>query len=454
MLVLAMPTVIAMLSQSAVNEIDVVFFSHLPCPDSSNAQAALLPSLIVTWLFGGSLSAVSVGTQALTARRFAEGNLKAAGQVLANGAWFCLVAGLVGSVLGLALLPQILGLMIKVPEVRDIAVSYTQWRLMGIISMAMTMAIKSFFDGVGKTYIHLVSALVMNAFNVLLCWMFIFGNFGVRAMGASGAGFAAFVSTWIGLFIMLVYAWLVRDDYDPVRWSNLSRKLTWDILKLSVPAAIATITLMIGFGTFTSIVNKLDTLEASRQVVGQCGGVEAVNGAATTDIVAILKLTLTACIAFGTATATLVGQSLGAKNPDAASRYGWASIRLGALIFGVIGIAEGVVFTPQIIAFITQSEAVREAATLPLRVMGIVTPVMAVAMIMSEALFGAGNTKFVALAQLTLVFGVLVPLAYVLGIVLHVGLMGIWVSACVYATLAALTMCLKFHGGAWKNIHL
>src|SRR6185312_1574381 len=76
---LAMPTVLAMLSQSVVNEIDVVFFSHLPCPESSNGQAALLPSLILVWLFGGSLSALSVGTQAIVARRYAEGNREAAG---------------------------------------------------------------------------------------------------------------------------------------------------------------------------------------------------------------------------------------------------------------------------------------------------------------------------------------------------------------------------------------
>src|SRR4051794_8573998 len=69
---LAAPTVLAMLTQSIVNEIDIVFFSPLPNPESSNAQAALLPSLILLWMFGGSLSAISVGTQAIAARRFAE----------------------------------------------------------------------------------------------------------------------------------------------------------------------------------------------------------------------------------------------------------------------------------------------------------------------------------------------------------------------------------------------
>jgi len=66
---LALPTVFAMLSQSVVNEVDVIYFSHLPVPESSYGQAALLPSLILTWLFGGSLSAIGVGTQALVARR-------------------------------------------------------------------------------------------------------------------------------------------------------------------------------------------------------------------------------------------------------------------------------------------------------------------------------------------------------------------------------------------------
>ena len=69
---LATPTVIAMLTQSIVNEIDIIFFAHLPCPEASNGQAALFPSLIMLWIFGGSLSAISVGTQAFTARRFAE----------------------------------------------------------------------------------------------------------------------------------------------------------------------------------------------------------------------------------------------------------------------------------------------------------------------------------------------------------------------------------------------
>jgi MATE family multidrug resistance protein len=452
---LALPTVIAMLSQSVVNEIDVVFFSRLPCPESSNGQAALLPSLIVLWAFGGSLSAVSVGTQALTARRYAERDSGQAGAVLANGAWFCLLAGAVLSVVGWLLLPVIFKAMIEVPEVRRVAMTYSRWRMMGVISMAMTMAIKAFFDGIGKTHVHLVAAVAMNLINVLLCWMFIFGHLGAPRMGVEGAGMSAFVATWIGLFIMILYASLVRAEFRPMQWSKISRTLTWSILKLSIPAGLATLVMMLGFGLFTSVVGKLDAADADLavKVTGKCG-VEAVNGAATTDIVEILKLTFTACIAFGTATATLVAQSIGAKRPEDAEKYGWASVRLGVVIFGVLGLCEGVLFTRPIVAFISRSEAVRAAAFVPMQIMGVVTPIIAVAMILSEALFGAGNPRFVAIAQFALVFGCLVPLAYLLGVVAHMGLVGIWASACVYSILAAIAMSFKFRQGKWKAIRL
>jgi MATE family multidrug resistance protein len=452
-LTLALPTVFAMLSQSVVNEIDVVFFSHLPCPESSNGQAALLPSLIIVWLFGGSLSAVNVGCLALTARRVAERKHEDAGAVLANATWFCLVAGGFVSVIGWLLLPRILGLMIASPDVREVALTYSRWRMMGVISMGMTMAIKGFFDGIGRTHVHLVAAIGMNVVNVVLCYMFIFGHWGAPRMGVAGAGMSGFLATWIGLFIMVVYAAQLRSLFHPGRWSNLSRSLTWDILKLSIPAAVATAVMMFGFGLFSRIVGKLDAADTST-VAGQCGASEAVYSAATTDIVEILKLTFTACIAFGTAAATLVGQSLGAKRPDDAATFGWASVRMGLVIFGVVGLCEGVLFTPQIVHFITQSDAVRDAAMVPMRIMGAATPVLAVALILSEALFGAGNPRFVALAQLVLIFGCLLPLAHLLGITFHMNLVGIFAAAAVYGALAAITMSAKFKGGAWKQIRL
>src|SRR5690349_8893371 len=214
---LAAPTVLAMLTQSIVNEIDIVFFSRLPCPESSNAQAALLPSLILLWMFGGSLSAISVGTQAIAARRFAERKPGDAGGVLLNSWCFSLVASAVFTALGYASLPLVLRFLIRVPEVREAARAYMGWRLLGIASMAISFSFKAFFDGIGKTYVHMVSAIAMNALNIVLCFLFIFGNLGAPRMGIAGAGLAGCVSSWVGLLVMVAWATLpeYRRTYGP-----------------------------------------------------------------------------------------------------------------------------------------------------------------------------------------------------------------------------------------------
>ncbi len=440
---LAIPTVIAMMSQAIVNAVDSVFFAHLPTAVESNAaQAALMPSLILLWMFGGSLSAMGVGTQALAARRFVEGRHEAAGAVLANCSAFIIGVGTLLTIVALLILPWLATKQHDSPEVQKAIVDYGTWRMWGIASMALTMGIKGFFDGLGRTWIHFVSSVAMNIFNLLFCYMFIFGKFGAPEMGAAGAGLAALLATWIGLIVMVVYVWIDRGVFKPFHWVHMSWKGISEILRLSVPAAIATVLMMFGFQLFLGIVAGLDV------------GGTAVNGAASSNIISMLKLTFTACLAFGTATATLVAQSIGAGRPDLATRFGSASIRLGLIIFGVVGIAEGIVFTGPIVELWTLDPAVREAMMVPMRIMGLATPVIAVVMIMTEALFGAGTPKFVAITQFTMVFGVLLPCAYLFAVTFGWGLIGIWSAAALYMAMGATVMSVQFLRGGWKSVKI
>ena len=456
---LALPTVVAMLAQSIVNEIDIVFFAQLPCPESSNAQAALLPSLIIVWAFGGSLSAISVGTQAFTGRRFAQGREGEAGGVLLNAASFAAVAGVLFTIISFLAMTPIIHAVAPSDAVRESANIYLRWRLLGIVSMAVTFAFKAFFDGIGKTHVHLVASIAMNVINVLLCWLLIFGNeaLGIPKMGIEGAGIAGFTSTWVGLAVMIGYALApkYRRVLKPVERRKFDWKLTWGILKLSIPGAAATLVIMTGVMLFVGIAFKLDEVAPLGTVSPLCPGgkVEPVNGAATTVIVGVLKLTFTACLAFGTSTATLVSQSLGENAPDKAERFGWTSVRLGLVIFGVVGALE-YIFAEEILGLLTHSDLVQQTALLPMRIMGFTTPIVAVGMIVVEALFGAGNTKFVMVAQGALHFGVLVPLAWLFGITLDHGLPGVWFAALVYAVGLASVMCWKFRSGDWKAITL
>ena len=459
MLRLALPTLAAMLAQSVVNEVDIVFLGRLPCPESSTTQAALLPSLLILWALGGSLSAISVGTQAYTGRRFAEGKFEGAGAVLANAMFFALTAGVVMTVAGYLFMNPIIRLAAPSLEVREAAQAYLKWRLLGITSMAATFAMKAFFDGIGKTHIHLVASIVMNVLNIVLCVLLIFGNpaLGIPKMAIEGAGIAGVVSTYVGLLVMVAYA--LSPDYrlkfSPFRRGNLSRGLLWDIVRLSLPSGGATIVIMTGVMMFVGIAYHLDTVLPLGVVSSLCpgGAAEPVNGAATTVIIGVMKLTFSGCLAFGTSTATLVSQSLGEGKPERAELFGWTSVKLGLLFFGILGLVE-LVFARPILGFMTQSALVQEHALIPMRIMGVCTPIVAVGMIVVEALFGAGNSRYVMIVQTLLHFGILVPFAYVLGVVFHLGLPGIWLSALAYATALAVVMCRKFRSGDWKSINL
>jgi len=450
---LSTPTVLAMLTQGFVSEVDAVLLGRLPSPTSSTAQAAFIPSLILLWVFGGSLSAISVGTQALTARRFAERRLEQAGGVLANALSFALIAGAVFTALGYLLLPFILETILRVPQVRGAATDFLRWRLLGITPMVLSFALKAFFDGIGKTHVYLVACAVMNAFNLALSYAFIFGKWGAPGLGITGAGVSGLIATFIGFGILLGYAF--RPEYRafrPFDGRKVNLRALWSILRLSIPSGIATLAVMSGFAIFVTIVSHLD--ETARRASSLAASAEAVNGAATTVIVILLKLTFTSCLAFGTSTATLVSQSLGERDPAKAARFGWASVHLGLVVFGVLGLCEGVFFTWPLLHFVTKSEAVAHAAVIPMRLMGLSSPLIAVGMILTQALFGAGNTRFVMGVELVLHFTCLVPLAWFLGVVLGGGLVGIWVSAVVYIALLAAVMSWKFASGDWARIRL
>jgi multidrug resistance protein, MATE family len=324
--------------------------------------------------------------------------------------------------------------------------------------MAVTFSFKAFFDGIGKTQVHMVASVIMNVINVALCIVFIFGKLGAPHMGMAGAGLAGAISSWVGLLVMVAWAGLrqYRERFKPFDIRGYSRELLGRILKLSVPSAVATIAVMSGFMLFAMIVSRLDSMMHTRLIAPDCPGgkQEAVNGAATTVIVGVLKLTFTACLAFGTSTATLVSQCLGSGKTEEAEQFGWTSVKLGLLIFGVVGLLEGVFLTVPILHLVTKSHAVFHAARLPMRMMGLATPLIAVGMILTQALFGAGNTRFVMFVELILHFCCLVPLAWLLGITFGFGLVGIWSAALVYVVLLTAVMVWKFKSGDWKTIKL
>jgi multidrug resistance protein, MATE family len=442
---LAAPVVLAMMSQTAINQVDHVLIGRLPAAESIPGQAALGISLILLWAVGGFLSAISVGTQALTARRVGEQDHDRAGQVMFNSLMLAAVASTIASIAAWFIVPVIFPFFTKSEEVIRLGVPYLQWRMLGVMSMVTTISYKSWFDGLGHTRVHMGAAIVMNVINLVLNIAMIFGKWGFPAWGVTGSGIASMLSSYFGLLLMI--AWSLRAEYRKTfhcyRIANLSMRQQWELAKLSLPSGIATMFVMSGFGMFFKIVGILDAQ----------AGHGAIYTAATQNIIIILMLFFTACMAYGTATATLVGQSMGAKQTELAERYGWEAVKLGVYFTTVIGLMVAV-FPETVLHAFSKDAAVIAVAKPILRICGVLLPFVLAAIVWTQALFGAGNTKFVMFVEFGLHFFCLVPLAYLGGVVLGWGVFGVWTGAFVYILLLCAIMGWKFAEGRWKEIRI
>ncbi|HJZ87769.1 MAG TPA: MATE family efflux transporter [Polyangia bacterium] len=441
---LSLPVVAAMLSQTAINVVDHILVGRLPHAEQRAGQAALGPSLVLLWMVGGTLSAIAVGTQALSARRTGAGDPERAGQVLTNSLVVAFLASVVAATLAWLIVPTVFAFLEKDQLLLELGIPYVRWRMGGVVSMVMTASFKSFFDGLGRTRVHMYAAIVMNIVNFVLGVGLIFGYLGMPRLGVVGAGVASAFSSYIGLGMM--FAWSLRPKYlvphRYYRMQNLSAGIMKSIIRLSYPSGLATLFVMTGFFLFYKIVGRLDV-----------GVGTPVYTAATQNIITILQLTFITCIAYGTATATLVGQSMGAGDFDLAERYAWEAVKIGMYFFGIVGLYT-MLLPDSILGLLTKDVAVIAAAHRPLQICGSVEPLMVAAMVFTQALFGAGNTRFVMWVEFTLHFACLVPLAYLFGVQAGWGIVGVWLAAVVYVVLLASIMGWKFNQGGWKAIRI
>ncbi|MCB2022892.1 MAG: MATE family efflux transporter [Deltaproteobacteria bacterium] len=482
LLTLAYPVVLAMLTQTAINLLDTIMVGRLPKQYSIAGQSAIGYSLILLWGVGGFLSSFVVGTQAITARRFGEGDHEGAGRTMTNSLLLTVSSALVAAWAAHAAIGHIFPFFNSNADVLRLGIPYAQWRMLGVFPMVVTVSFKGFFDGIGFTKAHMYAAILMNICNVVLNYILIFGALGFEPMYVEGAGLASAISSLLGMLLMFGFACApeFRRKYKYFRLSAIRRRLLWEITRISIPSGLATTFVMTGFALFLKIVGILDervVTEAITQAGFWHGGdiplqraleaqpllgdlyLSAMHArppifvAATKVIIDILSVTFMTCIAFGTATATLVGQSLGARRPDLAERYGWESVRIGVYLMGFMGLI-AIAFPDLLFAVFSKDMEVVDAGRASLRLMGGCEALVGVAMILAQALYGAGNSAYVMKVELFLHVTCLVPLAYVLGVVLDLGLVGIWASAFTYICLMASAMIWKFWRGDWKDIRL
>ena len=489
---LAVPVVTGMLFQTMVNLADTIMVGRISDPVVSVAgMAAIGITIPLFWAVGGFLSALNVGTQAMTARRYGEGNPRRAAKVLMNSATLGAVLSITAAVVMVLLVPVIFPFFNDNPEVIKHGVPYAQTRFAAVTAMVLTQVYKAFFDGLGKTYVAMVASIVMNALNIGLNFLLVFGIWGFPELGVLGAGIGSMISSFIGLGIVIGWSMIpsIRRLYPIYRLSNWDGYVMKEVVRLSFPGGIATIFVMSGFLMFLKIMGIVDhsmwvssfpvehakMLAAhTQQTMGRFAAqgvpslffdtlpyVEQIKAqmrmplftAGSKIIVDLMSISFMAAMAQGTATATLVSQSLGRNEPQKAAQYGWESVRLACLFMGSLGVLEAI-FPAFFLGLFTDKQPVIDASMNTMRLLGGINFMVASALVFMQSLFGAGNTRFVMYVEMTLHMVCLVPLAYLFGIVFELGMVGTWAAAAMYITILCLILGWKWWEGKWKYIKI
>ncbi len=152
----------------------------------------------------------------------------------------------------------------------------------------------------------------------------------------------------------------------------------------------------------------------------------------------------------GNAAATLVGQNLGAKQPDRAEQSAWRAARYNAVFMAVAGVFL-LIFAHGITGLFSDESDVLRWGTSCLQIMGIGFPMYAVGMVIIQSLNGAGDTTTPAALNFLCFWIVQIPLALILATRTALGPNGAFIAIVVSESLLTILGVIMFRRGNWKH---
>lgn len=429
---LALPIMGGMVSQNVMNLVDTAMVGSL----GKNALAAVGMSSFATFMAQAVIMGLSSGVQAMASRRLGAGQEGEMAVPLNGGLLLALVIGIPLSVILYLAAPSLYPYLIDDPGVIAEGVPYLRARLLAITAVGMNFAFRGYFNGVNLSRVYLWTLLVAHACNLLLNYGLIFGKLGMPELGALGAGIGTAVATFIGtgtyIFLGLRHArraGFLRGLPDEATFRSM--------LELSVPSGVRQLFFATGLTALFWIVGRVSTTAL----------------AAANVLINLMLVAILPSLGLGLAAASLVGQALGRRDASDAKQWGWDVVKIGLAILTLIGLP--MLLVPEaLVAVFTRDAATIEAASLPLRIVGATIAFDGIAMVLQNAMLGAGDARRIMVVSIALQWALFLPLAYVFGPILGYGLLGIWAVQAAHRALQAGCFTLMWHRGEWASIRL
>src|SRR5215469_1255463 len=430
-LLLAIPMVLEMVLESLFAVVDVFWVGRL----GADAIATVgltesMLSLVMAVGFGLSLS-----TTAMVARRIGEKDPSGAA-----------VAGVQAIVIGLALsvmfglpclfyAPNLLRLMGASPQVVATGSSYARIALGGSGVLLLLFLNNAIFRGAGDAAIAMRLLWVSNIINLILDPCFIFGWGPFPKLGVTGAALATFTGRSIG--VLYQFYRLLRGT-ERIRILRSQIRVAWHVLfRLLRVSLTGILQFAIAHTSWIGLV-RIISVFGSAALAGY------------TIAIRILIFILMPSWGLSNAAATLVGQNLGARQPERAQISVWRTGFYNMLFLGAVGVFFLIFATP-VVRLFTNDPAVVPLAATCLRILSYGNVGYAYGMVMLQAFNGAGDTVTPTVVNFFGFWLLEIPLAYVLAITAHMGANGVYISIVVAEAAIAAAGVLLFRRGRWKG---
>ena len=427
---LAIPMVLEMIMESVFAVCDVFFVSRLG-PDAT-ATVGLTESML-TLVYTVAIG-LSIGVAAVVARRIGEKRPDAAAETAVQGIALGLGVAAMVAVLGVTLAPRLLAIMGAAPAVLTIGSSYTRVMLGGSATVLLLFLINATFRGAGDAAIAMRVLWLANAINITLGPCLIFGLGPFPKLGVTGAAVATTIGRGTGVLYQLYR--LSRGD------ATLTVKRTH--LKL-LPAVMGSLIRLSGSGTFQVLVGTASYVGLIR--ILSTFGSNAVAG--YTIAIRLVVFWILPSWGLSNAAATMVGQSLGAREPDRAEQAVWIAARYDMAVMGVVSLIF-IAFAGPIVGLFTHYPEAASIGAQALRTMSYGFVFYALGMVVTQSFNGAGDTWTPTWINLFCFWLWEIPLAYVLARVLNLGPLGVFLSITIGYSTLALASTLIFRRGRWK----
>jgi putative MATE family efflux protein len=428
---LAIPMVLEMVLESLFAVVDVFWVGKL----GADAVATVgltesMLSLVFAVGFGLALS-----TTAMVARRIGEKD--AAGAAVAGVQ--AIVIGVATSVLiGVPCwiyAPRLLQIMGASPEIVTGGSGYARIALGGCGAVLMLFLNNAIFRGAGDAAVAMRLLWVSNIINLVLDPCLIFGWGPFPKMGVTGAALATFIGRSIGVLYQF-YRLLRGTERIRILMNQLrvDAHVLWRLIRVSLTGILQFAVADVSWIGLIRIVSFF--------------GPAALAG--YTIAIRILIFVILPSWGLSNAAATLVGQNLGAKQPERAAQSVWRTGLYNMLFLGSVGILFAI-FAESIVRLFTNDPSVVPLAAACLRILSYGNVGYAYGMVMLQAFNGAGDTITPTIVNFFGFCLLELPLAYLLARPLGFGPNGAYYAIVFAEAAIALGGILLFRRGKWKR---